>query len=100
MQFRHFLVSGRVQGVSFRAFTAKKATELGLSGWVRNLRDGRVEILVAGPAKELAQFEDVIALGPTLARVDGIEKRDVETELPHRDFQMRETEELPWSAGH
>jgi len=44
----HILISGFVQGVGFRAFTVKKARNLGLTGWVRNLKNGRVEAVVQG----------------------------------------------------
>jgi len=75
----HFLVSGRVQGVGFRWFAVKRATELGIGGWVANLPDGRVEIAAEGDPDALAQFESAIAQGPTWARVDSVEKR----EYPH-----------------
>lgn len=96
MQFRHYLVSGRVQKVSFRDFTQKCAAELGLVGWVRNLRDGRVEILAAGSDASLSEFEELISAGPTIARVDGIEKRVVEEQSRYTDFRIRETQEAPW----
>ena len=54
---KHYLISGRVQGVGFRAFTARHATELDLKGWVRNLNDGRVEAVATGPATVLEEFE-------------------------------------------
>ncbi len=100
MQFRHYLVSGRVQGVSFRVFAQKCATELGLLGWVRNLRDGRVEILAAGSDATLEEYEELIARGPTIARVDSIEKRVVEAGPEYNDFRIRETQEAPWPEEH
>ncbi|NJL26073.1 MAG: acylphosphatase, partial [Calothrix sp. SM1_5_4] len=54
---KHYLISGRVQGVGFRAFKHRRAVELGLRGWVRNLSDGRVEVLARGPGETLSQFE-------------------------------------------
>ena len=53
---KHWFVSGRVQGVSFRAFTYESATDLKLVGWVRNLTDGRVEIVAEGPAKGMKGY--------------------------------------------
>ncbi|MCA9624567.1 MAG: acylphosphatase [Myxococcales bacterium] len=68
----HIRVTGRVQGVFFRASTARRARELGLSGWVRNRADGSVEAVFAGPA---AIVERMIAWchdGPPLAAVDEV----------------------------
>jgi acylphosphatase len=56
MKQAHILVSGRVQGVFYRANTRKKALELGLTGWVRNLRDGRVEIVAEGKESDLRKL--------------------------------------------
>jgi acylphosphatase len=62
-------VEGKVQGVYFRASTAKKATALGLVGWVRNLDDGRVELLAQGAPEVLEQLLTWCQKGPVLARV-------------------------------
>ncbi len=69
----HIVVSGRVQGVAFRAETAYEAERLGVQGWVRNLRDGRVEAVAEG---ERSQVEALVAWcrhGPLLARVDDVQ---------------------------
>jgi len=66
----HGFVSGRVQGVFFRAETRRKAIELGLSGWVKNLDDGRVELLISGSEQALALMRTWLQVGPRLARVD------------------------------
>ncbi len=71
-------VEGRVQGVSFRYYTWQEATRLGISGWVRNLADGRVEGVYEGPR---AAVEDMLAWtrrGPLLARVDAMAVHDAE----------------------
>lgn len=99
MQVHHFLVSGRVQGVSFRYFTQKRASSLKIVGWVRNLRDGRVEILAAGDQGALAELETAIARGPLLARVDGIERKPADIKLQLTGFQIREDGESPWSES-
>jgi acylphosphatase len=62
-------VEGKVQGVYFRASTAKKATSLGLLGWVRNLENGRVELLAQGTPEALEQLLLWCQKGPVLARV-------------------------------
>ena len=81
---RHYVVSGRVQGVGFRAFAEKRGQALGLVGRVRNLRDGRVEIVARGELSTLAAFEAQIAKGPLLSRVD--EVKTVELDSPLRIF--------------
>lgn len=69
------LISGRVQGVGFRAWAARKAAGLGLSGWVRNLTDGRVEALVHGPSVDVARFIQLCHRGPMMAQVDTVDAR-------------------------
>ena len=66
---RRYVVSGRVQGVGFRAFTETQAAVEGLHGWVRNLQDGRVEILFEGDAEALARAEAKLRRGPAGARI-------------------------------
>ncbi|HEC62953.1 MAG TPA: acylphosphatase [Candidatus Acetothermia bacterium] len=69
------LVSGRVQGVFFRAHTRDLARRLGLSGYVRNLPDGRVEIVAEGEEKALGELISVAHRGPPLAQVTGVEEK-------------------------
>jgi acylphosphatase len=69
---RRFVVAGRVQGVGFRYFVADAAGHERLGGWVRNLRDGRVEALVEGEAQAVDRFEARIRSGPPAARVDNV----------------------------
>ena len=76
MIVRTFVVTGRVQGVGYRYFAQKAAVALKLQGWVRNLPGGSVECHAAGSAAALAQFEDRLRQGPTLARVDSIQSTD------------------------
>jgi acylphosphatase len=69
----HILVSGRVQGVFFRDHTRRWAASLGLTGWIRNLGDGRVEVLAEG---ERERIDDLIARlreGPPLAAVEDLD---------------------------
>ncbi len=62
-------IEGRVQGVWFRAWTAEEATRQGLSGWVRNRRDGSVEALFSGPAEAVDAMIAACRRGPAHARV-------------------------------
>lgn len=65
----HCVVSGRVQGVCFRAETEAQARRLGLTGWVRNLPDGRVEVQAFGPAQALDELRTWLKKGPPMAHV-------------------------------
>lgn len=67
------LVGGRVQGVAYRYFAEKHAARLGVTGWVRNLPDGRVEVLAEGTEPPIATFLARLEAGPALARVDSFE---------------------------
>jgi acylphosphatase len=71
-------VTGRVQGVGFRAWTARQAEARGLSGWVRNAPDGSVEALVSGPGEAVRAMIAALHEGPPLARVDRVEARQAE----------------------
>jgi acylphosphatase len=81
-------VSGRVQGVGFRWHTQEQARHLGLVGYVRNLADGRVEIWAEGCAEALAALRAWLAIGPSGARVEGVEERLLEP-LGLRAFEVR-----------
>jgi len=70
---RRYLVSGRVQGVAYRAAARARALELGVTGWARNLPDGRVEVLACGTSVVLEEFERWLARGPALAAVVAVE---------------------------
>jgi acylphosphatase len=70
---RRFLVSGRVQGVWFRAATRDKAVALGLSGHAVNLPDGRVEVVACGAEAVLDELAAWLWHGPELARVTGVD---------------------------
>ncbi len=69
----HLLVSGRVQGVAFRAYTVDEARRLGVAGWVRNLPDGRVEVEAEGERPALAELVRFCERGPPAARVEGVQ---------------------------
>ena len=89
-----WIVSGRVQGVSYRYFTQQAARELELTGWVRNLADGSVEVQVAGDSQVLERFRQRLREGPRFGRVDGIEESPLDLDqlvrdLGHRGFEIR-----------
>jgi acylphosphatase len=66
----HFLIQGRVQGVGFRWFVHREASELALSGWVRNTEDGDVEVVASGEEPDLAELRGSLRRGPRGSRVD------------------------------
>ncbi len=71
------IVRGRVQGVWFRRYTQNVANELGISGWVRNLEDGSVEVEASVPEELFESFIAALRKGPPLARVDDIEIEEI-----------------------
>lgn len=75
---RRFIVSGRVQGVGFRFFTADAARREGVTGSVRNLEDGRVEATVEGEAESMVRFERALRQGPSRARVEHVQVEDTD----------------------
>jgi acylphosphatase len=82
MPARRYLVSGRVQGVNFRAATRRRARELGVDGHARNLDDGRVEVIASASDPLLAQLESFLWRGPMYARVDAVVVEDVDEAVP------------------
>jgi acylphosphatase len=93
---KQILVSGRVQGVFFRDSTRKLATALQLTGGVRNLRDGRVEVLVTGPEESVQTLIKWLKIGPKQAKVTTIEVADYPVSAEHDllvdQFQIWPTE--------
>jgi acylphosphatase len=85
-----FLVTGRVQGVGFRWWTVGKAQRLGLRGWVRNRRDGSVEIHAIGPADKLEALALACEAGPAVARVEAVRRFPAEDD-GSRGFAERST---------
>ncbi len=71
-------ISGRVQGVFFRAWTVEEATRRNLDGWVRNCRDGTVEAVFSGPVAEVEEMVAACRKGPPAAVVTGLEQAPVE----------------------
>jgi len=84
----HVFISGRVQGVSYRAFTQYQAVTHGLNGWVRNLHDGRVEAVLEGQSELVEQAVIACRTGPPGARVTDM---DITRESPlgEKGFEIR-----------
>ena len=83
------LVSGRVQGVYFRMFTQRKAKQLGVNGYVRNLEDGRVEIVAEAESALLDKMIAWTHKGPITARVDQVESEDLLVDEAFTSFDIR-----------
>jgi len=75
---RRCLVSGRVQGVFYRGSAARRAAELGVRGYARNLPDGRVEVLACGARSDVQTFIDWLWVGPSAARVVAVDVSEIE----------------------
>jgi len=88
---RRFTVTGLVQGVGFRWFVARHARSLGLSGYARNLDDGRVEVVATGDETALLRLEEQLRGGPAGAHVTGVDRADQTNDprVPTRSFDIR-----------
>lgn len=84
-------VRGRVQGVGFRYFAQGEASRLGLSGWVRNERDGSVTVVAEGPRGALEQLLSVLRRGPATSAVVAVDVTWGQAEDEHRGFRVRYT---------
>jgi acylphosphatase len=84
----HAIVKGRVHGVFFRAYTRRTARALGISGWVRNKRDGTVECFAQGSEPEMTTFVKFLYKGSPAARVDSVEIKKEQTDSKIQDFRI------------
>ena len=85
----HVVISGRVQGVGYRNWTEQQAGARGLSGWVRNLRNGSVEAVFAGDADNVAAMAESLMRGPAKAAVSGVEIRETDASALEATFGAR-----------
>jgi acylphosphatase len=85
---RHVSVTGRVQGVFFRAWTKEQADQLGVTGWVRNCPDGRVDLHIEGEAAAVERLIERLRRGPPAARVEDVHLWNVEL-FDYDDFEVR-----------
>ena len=89
MSRAHLLISGRVQGVTFRANTKKKARRLNLKGWVRNTDNGKVEVVIEGEKDKIEKLIDWAWEGPSLAKVEDIDVEWQEEGQQFDDFKVK-----------
>lgn len=87
MATHHIIVTGKVQGVFFRATAKKTAISFGLGGWVKNTAKGDVEMLVSGPDEKLAEFEEWCKIGPSHAQVEEVIVA-IEADTQFNDFKI------------
>jgi acylphosphatase len=83
------VVGGRVQGVGFRYSTVDQANRHGVTGWVRNMPSGQVEVFAQGPDIDVNQFLAWLAVGPRLASVTGVEVVSAEPDTGVTTFRIR-----------
>lgn len=84
----HCFVSGRVQGVCFRMSTEQQAKILGLTGWVRNLSDGRVEVIASGETSLIDELQQWLSHGPKMAKVINLECHNIDYQ-EFADFSIK-----------
>jgi acylphosphatase len=93
LQARRYLVSGLVQGVGFRFFVQHVAEGLHVNGWVRNLRDGRVEVVASGMPEQLAKLRASLERGPRFATVRSVDESEADlNSVPAGHFMIEETD--------
>ena len=92
MKSKLLRIHGKVQGVYYRESMKNEAKRLGVTGWVRNRKDGCVEALVQGEEGPVNEILDWCRQGPPSARVDKVEEKDVSGETALKEFLRKETE--------
>ena len=85
---RHFIISGRVQGVGFRYFTLRAAASYQVNGYVRNLETGQVEVVAEGPRETLEEFKKELAAGPYHAQVSNVAETNLEVSGRYQGFRI------------
>lgn len=85
----HIFIEGRVQGVFYRVWARDTARKLGLTGWVRNLADGRVEAVIEGEKDKVNQLIELIKEGPRLANVEHMDVSWEQASGEFEDFEIR-----------
>jgi len=85
----HCIVSGKVQGVYFRSWVFDQASSLGLTGWVRNLQDSKVEVLAQGSEESLQALKERLPQGSSLAQIQNVEASYVDYDKAYTTFEIR-----------
>lgn len=88
MVARQFLISGMVQGVGYRFFAMRAAARHQMLGTVRNLLDGRVEVIAEGEREAMDEFKKDLATGPSMAEITDVEETDLPVTGLFRDFRV------------
>lgn len=88
MKTYHYIVKGYVQGVSFRYYTQRTASRLGITGTVKNLFNGDVEVYAQGEQKAMKEFEAFLNRGPSPARVQQVVREEFENDHEYPDFEI------------
>jgi len=83
------LISGKVQGVYYRAWVHGQAVNLGVKGWVRNVADGAVEVLLQGDEAAVQELRGRLMQGSPLSRVEHVETKWLDYDKEHMDFEIR-----------
>jgi len=86
---KHVIISGRVQGIFFRANTQQKAEQLGIKGWVRNTSDGKVEAVFVGDKQKVDEIIKWCHQGPSMAEVENVEIEEKESTDEYSDFTIK-----------
>ncbi len=89
MKSMRCVISGKVQGVYFRAWTKEQADSLGVKGWVRNISEGRVEVLAQGADDSLAEFKKRLIQGSTMSEVKNIDCETMDYDKEYNFFETR-----------
>jgi len=89
MKSMHCLVRGKVQGVYFRTWTQDQAKSLKVTGWVRNLKDGKVEVLAQGDEDSLRELKKRLLQGSPLSRVESVECEFIDYDKTYDKFELR-----------
>jgi acylphosphatase len=90
---KRFFVSGSVQGVGFRFFAERPARSLGVSGFVRNLFDGRVEVYAIGSAAQIGSLKEALQRGPRMATVERVDEHEADVQQEYANgFSIEQDE--------
>lgn len=96
---QHILIKGRVQGVGFRHYILVLAENLGVIGWARNLKDGRVEAIIQGPKHVLEEFLQEIKLGTKKSNIESMDINEIQNEPAMKGFYIKADGDKVWQSS-